>query len=122
MRGRSSLRSAGNSCALALAAVLGPLLCGLVPGAAAQSRAPATHTVVIESMSFQPAVLAIRAGDTVVWLNKDLFPHTATSETGVFDSTSVAAGQSWTHTFRTRGEIPYVCTLHPTMKARLRVE
>jgi plastocyanin len=100
--------------------VLGPLLCSTGPGTAAPAAKPATHTVVMEAVSFQPAVLTIRAGDSVVWLNKDPFPHTATADT--FDSKVIAPERSWKHTLEARGEFPYVCVLHPTMKATLRVE
>jgi plastocyanin len=104
-----------------LAAALGPLSGGAGPVAAAQARKPATHTVVIEAMRFQPEVLTVRVGDSVVWVNKDPFPHTATSKTGGFDSQSIQADKSWTYVPKKKGEIDYVCTLHPTMKGTLRV-
>ena len=87
--------------------------------AAAPAVKPTTHTVVMEAVSFQPNVLTIGVGDSVVWLNKDPFPHTATSAS--FDSKVIAADRSWRYTPKGRGEFPYVCTLHPTMKATLRV-
>ena len=62
----------------------------------------------------------MKTGDAVVWGNKDPFPHTATSR--AFDSKSIAAGGSWTYTAKARGEFPYVCSLHPTMKGILRVQ
>jgi plastocyanin len=74
----------------------------------------------MEAVSFQPASLTVRVGETVTWLNRDPFPHTATSST--FDSKAIPAGGSWTYVPRTRGELAYVCALHPTMKATLRVE
>jgi plastocyanin len=74
----------------------------------------------MEAVSYAPAALAVRAGDTVVWVNRDPFPHTATST--AFDSAVIPADASWRYTARTRGEFPYVCTLHPTMKGTLRVE
>lgn len=118
---RSSHRSAGRSPDLAsLAAALGLLLCSIGPGAASEAPKPAAHTVVIEAVRFQPDVLTMRAGDSVVWLNRDPFPHTATSS--AFDSRIIAAGQSWKHTPKARGELPYVCTLHPTMRATLHVK
>jgi plastocyanin len=117
---RRSRRPSASSGLAVLAAALVALLCSLDPGAAARARAAARHTVVIEAVSFQPAVLTVSAGDSVVWVNKDPFPHTATSS--AFDSKDIAAGASWTYTARTRGEFPYVCTLHPTMKAILRVK
>jgi plastocyanin len=96
------------------------LLCSIGPSPAAPAAKPATHTVVMEGVSFQPAVLTIRVGDSVVWLNKDPFPHTATSSS--FDSKIIAAEQSWRYTPKASGEFPYVCIFHPTMKGALRVK
>ena len=109
--------------ALALAAVaLGLLGCSSDPGAAAPPPPrPATHTVDIEGLQFKPAALTVRAGDTIVWANKDMFPHTATAESG-FDSKSIDSGKSWQMTAAGKGDFTYVCTFHPTMKATLRVE
>jgi plastocyanin len=74
----------------------------------------------MEGVAFQPEVLTVRAGDTVVWVNRDAFPHTATGKG--FDSKAIPADGSWRYTPRTRGEFPYVCIFHTTMKGTLRVE
>ena len=73
----------------------------------------------MEAVSFQPEALTVRVGDSVVWVNKDPFPHTATASS--FDSKVILAEKSWKHTPKAPGEFPYVCILHPTMKATLRV-
>jgi plastocyanin len=93
---------------------------GDVAGAA--NAAPRVHTVLIEGMRFQPEGLTVAAGDTVVWLNRDMVPHTATSPAGRFDSGELAPGKSWTYTVRATGEFTYICTYHPLMKAILRVK
>ena len=80
-----------------------------------------THTVVIEGTRFQTDVLTVKSGDAVVWVNKDPFAHTVTSQTGGFDSHVIPTGKSWTYTATKKGAFPYICTLHPTMKATLRV-
>jgi plastocyanin len=82
----------------------------------------ATHTVAIDGVTFVPATLVIKAGDTVVWVNKDPFPHTVASQTGGFESPAIESGQSWRYTPTKPGVFPYLCTLHPTMHATLRVE
>jgi plastocyanin len=46
---------------------------------------PKTHTVTIEEMRFHPERLTVARGDTIVWVNRDLVPHTATSAAGRFD-------------------------------------
>ena len=82
---------------------------------------PRVHTVLIEGMRYQPEALTVSAGDTVVWINRDMVPHTATSASGRFDSNEIAPGKSWTHTVRAAGEFAYICAYHPLMKAVLRV-
>ena len=91
---------------------------GVVVGDEPRSR---THIVTIEGMRFEPDVLTVTSGDTIVWVNKDLVPHTATSKAGSFDSKDIQADKSWRHTIRQTGDFAYVCTFHPTMKAMLRV-
>jgi plastocyanin len=83
---------------------------------------PKTHTVTIEAMRFQPERLTVARNDTIVWVNEDLVPHTATSEAGRFDSQTIETGKSWRFTAREKGEFLYVCAFHPTMKATLNVK
>ena len=104
---------------MALAAALGVPSCGCL--GAADDRKTATYTVTIDGTRFTPGVLTVRAGDTIVWVNKDIIPHTATSKAGGFDSLVIATGKSWTHKTADKGEYPYLCTFHPTMKGTLRV-
>jgi plastocyanin len=91
-------------------------------GASAADPKTRAHTVVIENMQFTPATLTVSTGERVVWVNKDLFPHTATADDKTFDSKEIAANASWTYVAGKAGEYPYGCTLHPTMKARLIVK
>jgi plastocyanin len=105
---------------LALALVCAGGLLHTGAGAIAAGKR-AIHTVVIEATNYAPAILTVKRGDTVVWINKDPFPHTVTAK-GVFDSHGIAASHSWKYTARKSGEFAYICTLHPTMKATLKVE
>ena len=89
--------------------------------AATDRAGPATHTVTIEGMRFHPRALTVSPGDSVVWVNRDLVPHTATSKAGRFDSKTIPADESWTYTAATKGDFAYICTFHPTMTATLRV-
>ena len=102
------------------AVVLGLLLLGTTTGEAL--RKPKTHTVIIEGTSFQPASLTVAAGDSVLWLNKDFFPHTATSTQGKFDSKEIESGESWKYVAKQKGDYAYFCTFHTTMKGMLRVK
>ena len=88
---------------------------------AGERSEPKTHTVTMENMRFQPQHLTVARGDTVVWVNKDLVPHTATSKAGGFDSQVVPAEKTWRFTARKTGEFAYICAFHPTMAATLQV-
>ncbi|MEX3635014.1 cupredoxin family copper-binding protein [Paraburkholderia sp. BR14320] len=81
----------------------------------------ATYVVVIEQMRFNPAALTVARGDRVVWINKDLFPHTATADAKAFDSHDIAPDASWSYVATKGGRYAYSCTLHPTMHAVLNV-
>lgn len=87
----------------------------------AAAGAGSTHTVAMDGTRFVPETITVQPGDRVVWVNKDPFPHTATA-LPVFDSKSVAAGDSWSFTITKTGEFSYVCTLHPGMKGTLIVK
>ena len=80
---------------------------------------PRTHTIVMEKMKFGPSPAGLRVGDTIVWVNRDLFRHTATAR-NQFD-VDLAPGASGRTVLRTAGRIPYVCRFHPGMTGVLTV-
>ena len=82
--------------------------------------APKVHTVVIDKMKFGPLPSNIRAGDTILWVNKDLFRHTATARDRSFNL-DLPAGASGKTVIRRRGTIPFYCVFHPGMKGQLSV-
>lgn len=114
---RISVSSGSLVCA---AAALGLLVSSMAPRALAAK--PFTHTVTIDGTRFQPDDLAIKPGESVIWVNHDPFPHTVTATAGRFDSKEIQPGKSWTYKSSTKGELTYACTLHPTMKGTLRVK
>ena len=116
-----SNRSGRGAARLALVCASLGLCLGAPAGVARAADAAKTHTVVIEGVKYAPEALTVRRGDTVVWINKDPFPHTVTVK-GAFDSRDIAAGKSWKFVPRKTGEYAYICTLHPNMKGTLRVE
>lgn len=81
-----------------------------------------TVSITIQNFAFSPATITIPAGTTVTWTNQDTVAHTATSDTGAWDSGTLATGQSYSHTFDTPGTYPYHCTIHPFMKATIIVQ
>lgn len=94
----------------------------LVSSCSGRSAArPKLHRVVFRGFLFEPARLSVAAGDTVEWLNQDLVPHTASATSGRWDSQSIQPAGSWRTVLTTSGSEPYVCRLHPGMKAQLDV-
>ena len=88
----------------------------------AKKNGVAEHVVTIDGASFSPADLTASAGDAIVWVNKDPFPHNATSKPGGIGSPDIASGTSWKYTAKQKGDYPYVCTIHPSMKGTIHVK
>lgn len=80
---------------------------------------PRTHSIAIQGFAYRPATLTAAVGDTVVWTNRDIVPHTATDKGKGLDSGSIAANQSWRYTTTKKGTYAYDCTFHPSMKGTL---
>jgi plastocyanin len=89
----------------------------------AEPDAPVRHRYVVDmrGMAFQPEVLEIRRGDTVVWINRDIVPHTATLTRVRWSTGPLEHGKSGRFVARRSGEQPYFCELHPIMRGRLLV-
>jgi plastocyanin len=78
------------------------------------------YVVEIRGMAFHPEVLQLQRGDTVVWINRDIVPHTATAtKASGWDTGPLSQGQSGLYAVRHQGADPYYCRLHPTMQGKL---
>lgn len=86
--------------------------------AASPSRAAHTYTVVIDKMKFGAVPSGLRVGDTIMWVNRDLFRHTATAADHSFNI-DLAAGMSGKITMKKAGSVTFSCKYHPGMKGRL---
>ena len=75
-----------------------------------------------EPNCFIPATITINPGESVTFNNNDNAAHTSTSGTGadgpsgVWDSSLVMVGQSYTTPPLDAGEYPYFCMVHPWME------
>jgi plastocyanin len=78
--------------------------------------------VSIVDFSFQPATVNINVGDTVRWTQRDNTIHTTTSRTGVWNSGNMSIGRTFSFTFNTAGNFPYICTPHPFMTGTVVVQ
>ena len=95
---------------------------GEPPSPSAQGAKPQSFVVTIENVQFTPATLKVHRGDTIVWFNKDLFPHTVTADGKAFDSHDIAPNASWSYRAVKPGDFVYTCIYHPTMKGQLSVQ
>ncbi|MEM5433811.1 cupredoxin family copper-binding protein [Paraburkholderia diazotrophica] len=98
------------------------LACAPVLLAAATQAMASTYVVTIEQMRFNPPTLTVHRGDEVVWVNKDLVAHTASTDAKGFDSQSIAPNASWRYKVQKPGRHAYRCIFHPTMHGTLIVE
>ena len=104
----------------ALSVIGGLALSGAAAIARPGDTTPQRHVVEISGMAFHPAVLEVQRGDTVVWINRDIVPHTATAMDGSgWDTGNLIQGQSGRYVPRESGEEPYRCVLHPIMEGTL---
>lgn len=79
----------------------------------------ATIEITIEKLEFKPAVVTAQPGDTILWRNKDVMDHTATS-TGNFDVV-IPAGKSGSMVVKGDEAADYICRYHPNMRGRIEV-
>src|SRR5215212_9153163 len=77
-----------------------------------------TTTVEIRNNAFNPAELHVAPGSTVTFVNNDNVPHTATSDTKLFDL-EIPPGVSYPVVLEGEGTVPYHCELHPEMKGTI---
>jgi plastocyanin len=80
----------------------------------------ATIQIVMENLVILPAEASLKAGDTIEWINKDVFAHTATARNGDFDVT-IAPKKTVTSVVKKPGTVEYYCRFHPNMKAVLTI-
>jgi len=92
------------------------------------TNAPGSSTPGCEPECFIPSTVTIDVGGTVTWENNDTAAHTSTAgsategPSGVFDSSLIMAGSSFSHTFDSAGTYDYFCMVHPWMEGIVIVE
>ncbi|MCP1758978.1 cupredoxin domain-containing protein [Bradyrhizobium japonicum] len=101
----------GHLASIALAVVL---LSIVVPARAA------TIQITMENLVVSPAETSAKVGDTIEWINNDVFAHTATAKNGDFD-VMLPPKKSATSVLKKAGTVDYYCRYHPNMKATLTV-
>jgi plastocyanin len=99
------------------------------PASPSLTSTPSGNTVSIVMNSstlttnaYSPNPITISVGGSVTWMNNDTVTHTATGNTGLFDTGPISPGQQVSKTFSTTGSFPYHCTIHPGMVGTVNVQ
>ena len=80
----------------------------------------ARYVIEIRNMAFGPVPQHLKAGDTILWQNNDMFRHTATAKPS-FDL-DLAPGAQGEVALKNPGVLNVICRYHPNMTVRLAVE
>ena len=97
-----------------------PVMAALLFGAMAVPAQAATIQITTTDLVFAPAEVSAKVGDTIEWINKDVFVHTATALNGDFD-VAMPANKTVTSILKKAGTVEYYCRYHPNMKAVLTI-
>jgi plastocyanin len=89
---------------------------GLVAALAGCAPAGRGDALVVEARDsrFEPSVVRVPVGGTVLWVNRDLYAHNVAAAS--FASPRLDWQASWRYTFRAAGHYEYRCDPHPTMR------
>jgi plastocyanin len=96
-----------------------PAVAGLVSGASI-SAFPATVQISMDNLEISPAEISAKVGETIEWVNKDAFAHTATARNGDWD-VMLPPRKNGSLVLKKAGTFDYYCRFHPNMKATLTV-
>ena len=105
-RVRNRLRAA-----LTIVTVLTSLAAGQALAADAQ--------VKIANFTFDPPILTVKAGTTVIWINADDIPHVVSEKDGKFRSSALDTDDKFSLTFSAAGTVEYFCAIHPHMTGKI---
>jgi plastocyanin len=96
--------SPGRLCSIAAAIALAAVI---VPAHGA------TIQISMENLEVSPAEAMAKVGDSIEWINKDAFAHTATARNGDFD-VNIPPNQTATFTSKKAGIVSYIAAIIPT--------
>ncbi len=96
---------------------------GIVGVAFVAASAPAfaagkTYTITMGAMKFGPVPTTLHVGDTIVWVNEDLFRHTATAADKSFN-VDLEPNERAKTVLKKAGKVHFTCLFHPGMTGDL---
>jgi len=90
----------------------------LIAGTSARAHNGTVH-VTIDKLTFSPAEIEVKVGETIEWTNKDRIAHTATVKGGW--EVMIPPGKVATRVAEAGDTVDYHCRFHPNMKGRIRI-
>jgi plastocyanin len=75
--------------------------------------------VAIAFAAFTPPKIDVLVGDTVMWTNDSVRPHTVTASDETWSSARLASNDRFQRRFDAAGSTPYYCSLHPFMQGEV---
>ena len=96
------------------------IVAALILGAFAAPAQAVTIQIVMDNLVVSPAEATASVGDTVEWINKDVFAHTATARNGDFD-VAMPPKKTVILVLKKAGTVEIYCRFHPHMKATLTI-
>jgi plastocyanin len=101
---------------LAIAIVVPGWLLAPLAASAANTSAQIINCAGTTPWCFSPKPIQVTVGSTVTWTNSTAPTHTATSDTGAWNTGNIASGAtSAAISFPTAGTFTYHCAIHPSM-------
>jgi len=79
-------------------------------------------TIKIENFTFNPALVGVKPGTTVTWVNGDDIPHSVVENNKVFKSPPLDSGEKFSMVFTIAGEVNYFCGFHNHMTGKIIVQ
>lgn len=90
---------------------------------------PPANTIWVVNGSFTPAVMTVKVGEKVTWVNKDEYarrvasdPHPTGSNLPDLESNDLEEGESFSFSFTEAGEWGYHDYLNPVKRGKITVE
>jgi plastocyanin len=86
--------------------------------ASAVSAGPKVYTVTLQQLGFGPVPEGLRVGDTIEWVNNDIFLHSATAKDKSFD-VELKPKAHVPMVLKKAGTFAFFCRYHPGMVGTL---
>jgi plastocyanin len=90
----------------------------VLSAAAANLASAKVVRIDIEKLVFTPKDVTVEVGDTIEWINKDAFSHTATADDKSWEVV-LAPHATGTYVVESAGIADYFCRFHPNMRGKI---